>query len=39
MDDYTWTIGGSPDIHHYKLIAVGGYGEVHEVYSKSGLAN
>jgi hypothetical protein len=34
MDDHAWTTGGKPDIRHCKLIAVGGYGEVHDVCSK-----
>jgi hypothetical protein len=31
MDDYLWTTGGQENISHVKLIAVGGYGEVHQV--------
>jgi len=31
MDDYLWTAGAQEGITHVKLIAVGGYGEVHQV--------
>ena len=31
MDDDLWTAGGQESITPVKLIAVGGYGEVHEV--------
>jgi hypothetical protein len=30
-EDYSWTGGGDKSIAHQKLIAVGGYGEVHQV--------
>jgi hypothetical protein len=29
--DYKWTCGGDKNLKHEKLIAYGGYGQVHEV--------
>lgn len=31
-DDYSWTTGAEDGIAHVKMIAAGGYGEVHQVY-------
>ena len=30
-NDYSWTTGGDTRLLHRRLIAKGGYGEVHEV--------
>jgi hypothetical protein len=31
--DYSWTTGGDAQLSHRKLIARGGFGDVHEVLS------
>ena len=32
MDEYSWTTGAQDGISHVKMIAAGGYGEVHQVH-------
>lgn len=33
MEDFAWTTGGQFNVSHKRLIDVGGFGEVHEVYN------
>jgi hypothetical protein len=35
MEESSWTVGGDDGVVHVKKIAVGGYGEVHQVFSDS----
>ena len=35
INDFAHVTGNDPNLSHYRVIRVGGHGEVHEVYSHS----